>query len=79
MKPTVVALVQHHALLLRNADPDAYQGLLAALDAYATEITVAVTDAPAEVILNMQGRAKQTLVMLNMLRNPKPFAASPSP
>lgn len=73
MKPHTSDLVKHYAFSLRNADPDAYRAFLEALDAYATEITVAVTDAPAEAILNMQGRAKQTLILLDVLRNPKQF------
>lgn len=65
--------LQHFALQLRAADPKAYQSFLEVLDAYATEITVAVTEAPAAEILNMQGRAKQTLVILHLLRTPKPL------
>lgn len=73
--------LKHFAFQLRNAEPKAYEAFLEAFDAYATEITVAVTDAPAADILNMQGRAKQTLVLLNVFRNPKaltPQAAPPS-
>ncbi len=62
--------MQHFAYILRQADHKAYQSFLEALDAYATEITVAVTDAAPADILNMQGRAKQTLVLLHLLRNP---------
>jgi hypothetical protein len=71
-----VDFVQHFALQLRNANPEAYQAFLEAFDAYATEITVAVTDSPAAEILNMQGRAKQTLIILQKLRNPKALSTS---
>jgi len=73
-KPHTVDFIKHFAHALRNADPTAYTALLEALDAYATEITVAVTDVPPEAILNMQGRAKQTLIILDVLRNPKAFS-----
>lgn len=69
-----IDFVKHYAFALRNADPTSYEAFLAALDVYATEITVAVTDATPADILNMQGRAKQTLVILSALRNPKPIA-----
>ena len=69
--------MQHFALQLRRADEKAYRGFLEAFDAYATEFTVAVTEAPAVDILNMQGRAKQNLVLLGLLRNPKPLPQSP--
>jgi hypothetical protein len=68
--------IAHFAHMLRSADPKAYESFITALDAYATEITVAVTDAPAAEILNMQGRAKQTLVFLALLRTPKPIAST---
>lgn len=73
-----VDYIRHFAHALRNADPTAYTAFLEALDAYATEITVAVTDVPPEAILNMQGRAKQTLIILDTLRNPK-VLSSPQP
>jgi predicted Zn-dependent protease with MMP-like domain len=69
-----VDLVRHFASQLVGADQKAYQALLEAFEAYAREITVAVTDAPAEHILNMQGRAKQTLIILELLRAPKPIS-----
>lgn len=72
-KHSSVDFFKHFAFQLRGADPKAYQSLLEAFDAYAVEITVAVTDAPPDQILNMQGRAKQTLILLEHLRNPKPL------
>lgn len=73
MTATSVDLLKHYAFALRSADPDSYQAFLTALEAYATEITVAVTNASPDTILNMQGRAKQTLVLLDTLRKPKPY------
>lgn len=70
-KYQTVDYIGHFANQLRGADPKAYESFITALDAYATEITVAVTDAPATEILNMQGRAKQTLIILALLKTPK--------
>lgn len=77
--PKTVDFVKHFAHALRNAAPEAYQAFLEALDAYATEITVAVTDAPAAEILHLQGRAKQTLVLLDVLRRPKVLTSPQQP
>lgn len=77
-KHQTVDFVKHFAFALRNADPATYEQFITAFDAYATEITVAVTDAPPSDLLNLQGRAKQTLVILSALRNPKPLS-SPQP
>ena len=66
--------MKHAAFYLRAADAKAYEQFLEAFDLYATEITVAETDAPPGDILNMQGRAKQTLELLKLLREPKPLS-----
>lgn len=66
MKSTDV--LSHFALRLRNADPEGFEQFVAAFDAYTGEITVAVTDAPQDQILNMQGRAKQCLAFLRLFR-----------
>lgn len=69
-KLQTVDYVRHYAFALRNADPESYAAFIQAFEAYAKEITVAVTEAPAVDLLNIQGRAKQTLVILNALRSP---------
>lgn len=60
--------LQQICLRLRNASPEGWDQFLAAFDAYATEITVAVTQAPPAEILIMQGRAQQALALLRMFR-----------
>lgn len=52
-------LVAVYADRLKRAEPQTYEQFIRALDAYTTELTVAVTDAPSESILVTQGRAQQ--------------------
>ncbi len=63
------------ATKFRNHDPHVYEQFLRLLDAYTTEITVAVTQASPAEILVMQGRAQQALKFFQVLsefREPKP-------
>ena len=53
------AQISDCAVLMKNADPRLYERFLRLLDAYVTELTVAVTEAPPDNILNAQGRAQQ--------------------
>ena len=57
------------AMRLRAADPQAWESFVQCFDAYATEVTVAVTNAPQDQILNAQGRAQAYLHLLNTFRN----------
>lgn len=66
MTPTDV--IKHYALRLKNADPESWDRFLLAFDAYATEVTVAVTAAPSEDILRCQGRAQQMLALLRLFK-----------
>lgn len=68
MKPRSTDVLSQFALRLRNADPESWERFIAAFDAYAGELTVAVTDAPQDQILHMQGRAKQCLALLRLFR-----------
>lgn len=61
-------IVSQHALRLRAADPKAFAAFVEAFDAYATEVTVAVTEADQNTILNFQGRAQAFLSILKMFR-----------
>jgi len=61
-------VLSHFALRLRNADPEGFEQFVETFAAYTNEITVAVTDAPQDQILNMQGRAKQCLAFLRLFR-----------
>ena len=65
---TPADIIKHYALRLKNADPESWDRFLLAFDAYATEVTVAVTQAPSEDILRCQGRAQQMLALLRMFK-----------
>lgn len=67
------------ALRLRNADPRAWDDFLACFDAYATEVTVAVTQAEQHEILQAQGRARAFLHLLDTFRNCQVRAHPPAP
>lgn len=69
MKSTPIRdVVSQYALRLRSADPKAFEAFVEAFDAYATQVTVAVTDADQSSVLNCQGRAQAFLSILKMLR-----------
>lgn len=51
--------LSHCFLYFKNADPRLYEKFIRILDAYVTEITVAVTEAPTDEILVAKGRAQQ--------------------
>jgi hypothetical protein len=76
---TTDKILQRFALRLKNADPSGWDSFVEAFDVYTTEVTVAVTQAPAAEILVMQGRAQQCLALLRVFREcanaaPKPPA-----
>lgn len=71
-------ILQHFALRLRNADPQSWDAFVQAFDVYATEVTVAVTQAPPETILAKQGQAQQMLKLLQLFRE-CPNAANVKP
>jgi hypothetical protein len=54
---------------LRTADPTAWEGFVDCFDAYSTEVTLAVTQAPQDAILNAQGRAQAMLILLDTFKN----------
>lgn len=43
----------------RNYDPVQYEQFLRMLDAYTFDVTIAVTEAATDQLLNLQGRAQQ--------------------
>jgi hypothetical protein len=57
------------ACRLRNADPQTWDSFVQCFDAYTTEVTVAVTNAEQNEILNRQGRAQAFLSLLDTFRN----------
>lgn len=65
--------VSEWAFRLRQADYKAYGEFLKAMTIYAEECMVALTDAPADRVLNMQGRAHAMRVLVNLLANAKPI------
>lgn len=64
--PTVV--LAQHALRLRSAAPREWEAFVECFDAYAMEVTVAVTAAEQNEILVAQGRAKAFLHLLKTFR-----------
>ncbi len=56
---------------LSNNAGEAYDLFLNDLDSYVNEITVAVTDAPADQVLGMQGRAQQARKFQRMFHEAK--------
>lgn len=64
--PTEV--LRHYARALQLAAPDQWEAFVQCFDAYATEVTVAVTTAEQSEILVAQGRAKAFLHLLKTFR-----------
>lgn len=82
MTTNTVAMMQQFMLRLKNANPEAWDDFVQCFDIYATEVTVAVTQAPSEDILRMQGRAQQCLALLRTMREcakAPPAQAAPPP
>lgn len=52
-------LLSQYARIFKNQDPRVYEKFIRVLDAYVTEITVAVTEADTSDILVAKGRAQQ--------------------
>lgn len=67
------------ALFMRNADPRAYEAFVAELRTYVTSLTVAVTEAPQENILNAQGRAQMARQLLLIFNECEPKPQQPPP
>lgn len=65
---TTVNSLKKLLLLVRNAEPATFERFVKELAIYTEEITVAVTDAPPESILVMQGRAQQARAFLRVFQ-----------
>jgi hypothetical protein len=63
-------ITAHYLQSLRVAAPKEYEAFVEAFDAWATEVTVAVTTAPQDQVLQQQGRAQAYLHLLKMFRDP---------
>lgn len=61
-------ILKEFARRLRSADPENFRLFVDAFDGYALEVTVAVTEAPQDQVLNMQGRARQCRAILRILQ-----------
>lgn len=57
--PVDTKKISEIARLFKNADPRLYETFIRVLDAYVTEVTVAVTEADTTDILVAKGRAQQ--------------------
>ena len=77
--PTEV--LRHYAHVLELAAPREWRDFVQVFDAYATEVTVAVTAADADKILVAQGKAQAFLHLLRVFQNtaPKPPPQPQSP
>lgn len=62
-------LLAQYATRLKNIAPKEWDEFVAVFDAYATEVTVAVTQAEQNNILVAQGRAKAFLHLLDTFRH----------
>jgi hypothetical protein len=54
--------------VFKNNDPQVYDKFMLLLDAYATDIVLAVTEAPQTDILVAQGRAQMALKFLRIAK-----------
>ena len=69
-------------LLLRNGNPDAFDLVIARMQAYYDDLSFKVIKAPAEEVMVAQGRAQSAFAILRMLKEctvekkerPLPFA-----
>lgn len=78
---TPTQVLSQYALRLRGAAPKEFEAFVECFDAYATEVTVAVTACEPNEILNRQGRAQFALSFLKTLRecHLPPKTTPPSP
>lgn len=53
-------------LSLRNAEPKVWDQFVSCFDVYTIEVMNGLTSAPADAILNMQGRAQQCKALLRI-------------
>jgi hypothetical protein len=74
--PSPSVVLAHYAKALRAAAPREWEAFIQCFDAYATEVTVAVTQAEQHEVLQKQGQARAFLHLLNLYRTchqtPKP-------
>lgn len=61
-------LMKRYLLMLKNAEPEGYEGFLKEFETYTNEALYGLSAAPQDQILSQQGRAQQCLAMLRMFR-----------
>lgn len=69
-------VLAQYAHRLQLAAPKEWEVFCEVFDAYATEVTVAVTAAEQNEILVKQGQARAFLHLLKLFRNPSGYAAA---
>lgn len=67
--PSSTAVLKQYAHRVMLAAPNEWEAFVSFFDAYATEVTVAVTAADQSEVLNAQGRAQAFLHLLTTFRN----------
>lgn len=72
-------VLKHHAHNLQLSAPKEWEAFVQCFDAYATEVTVAVTRAEQHEILVAQGRAKAFLHLLDLFRTCHVTRPTPQP
>lgn len=65
--PSAGELLKEFADRLRNADRNSFNSFLQALDVYTIEALEAMMQAPQDKILEMQGRARQCKLFLDLM------------
>ncbi len=55
-------------LLLRNANPEAWDGFVRSFSAYTHEAMLGMTESPADKLLLMQGRVQQCQALLRLFK-----------
>lgn len=64
--PPSAASLKKLILMWRNAEPESFERFLSEFREYTDSVTVAVTEAPPDAVLNMQGRAQQQMAVLRL-------------
>lgn len=81
--PSPTDVLKHYSHQIQLAAPKEWEAFVQCFDAYATQVTVAVTAAEQHEILVAQGRAKAFLHLLDAFRTchvpprPQPSPAQP--
>lgn len=72
-------VLQHYARSLALSSPSEWEAFVQCFDAYATDVTLAVTNAPADSVLVAQGKAQAFLHLLRLFRDCNKAAPQQAP